>query len=207
MADHRQLTLYSFVDFDRGSRVRWLCLELGITVTDRRLNFTKSEHKTPAFMRLNPFGLVPAVEYMGQSLWESGAICQYLVEQFPDSGLAPLPNSPERAEYLSWVFFSTSTFDAAAFEVFFASVLRPDEARKKLALERINPLLKVLEWHLHRCDYLLGERFRLPDLLVGHALTLLRDSKALSDYPYVVRYMDRLAARPAAFKCKLFATR
>jgi glutathione S-transferase len=204
----RSVTLYSFVDFDRGSRVRWLCHEIGLDIVEKRLNYTLHENRSEKYRAIHPFGLVPAIEYDGQTIWESGAICQFLVEAYPDSGLAPLPNSPERAKYLSWMFFATSTFDRAAFDVFYNTTLRPNEGERDRAIEAIRPLLDVLNDHFRRYEYLLGERFRLPDLVIGHALALLKVAKLLDDgrYPPLYRYLERLAARPAAFKSKLFAT-
>lgn len=204
---NRALTLYSFVDFDRGSRVRWLAHELGLEVNDKRLNFTTQEQKGEAFRKIHPFGQIPAIEFRGQTLWESAAICQFLVEEFPDSGLAPLPNSPERGAYLSWLFFAATTFDKAAFDVFYNSVMRPDPGERDAAIERMKPLLETLNERLKRFDHVLGDRFRLPDLLLGHGLALLLMSRAIPDgsYTAVVRYLERLAARPAAIRSKLFA--
>lgn len=207
MSSHRAITLYSFVDFDRGSRVRWLAHELGLEVSDKRLNFTTQEQKGEAFRKINPFGQIPGAEFRGQNLWESAAICQYLVEEFPDAGLAPLANSPERGLYLSWLFFAATTFDKAAFDVFYNTTMRPDPVERDKAIERMKPLLEVLNERLKRYDHVLGDRFRLPDLLIGHGLALLLMSKAIPDgsYTAVVRYLERLAARPAAIKSKLFA--
>jgi glutathione S-transferase len=204
---NRSITLYSFVDFDRGSRVRWLAHELGLDVADKRLNFTTQEQKSESYRKLHPFGQIPAAEFRGNVLWESVAICQFLVESFPDAGLAPLPNSPERALYLSWLFFAATTFDKAAFDIFFSTVMRPDAGEREAAIERMKPLLETLNERLKRFDHVLGDRFRLPDLLIGHGLALLLMSKAIPDgsYTAVVRYLERLAARPAAIKSKLFA--
>jgi glutathione S-transferase len=204
---HRAITLYSFVDFDRGSRVRWLAHELNLQVTEKRLNFTAAEQRGEPFRKIHPFGQIPAVEFRGQKLWESAAICQYLVEEFPDAGLAPLPNSPDRGPYLSWLFFGATTFDKAAFDVFYNSVMRPSAGDREVAIEQIKPLLEVLNERLKRYDHVLGDRFRLPDLLLGHGLALLLMSKAIAEgsYTAVVRYLERLAARPAAIKSKLFA--
>jgi len=207
MSSHRAITIYSFVDFDRGSRVRWLAHELGLEITEKRLNFTAQEQKSEAYRKIHPFAQIPAVEFRGQTLWESVAICQYLVEEFPDAGLAPLPNSPERGNYLSWLFFGASTFDAASFDIFYNTTIRPDATARDAAIERMKPLLEALNERLKRYEHVLGDRFRLPDLLIGHGLALQLMAKAIPDgnYPAVVRYLERLAARPAAMKSKLFA--
>lgn len=203
----RPIILYSFVDFDRSSRVRWLAAELGLEVQERRLNFVGGEHRGEAHRQRHPFGLVPAAEIEGDAIWESGAICQHLVETHPEAGLAPPPGSAGRGAYLSWLFFTTSTFDNAAFEVFHNTLIRPDEAARAKGVARILPLLEALEARLAGQDYVLGAKFQLPDLMLGHALALLAMAKALdrSAHPTLGRYLARLAARPAAPRATLFA--
>src|SRR5205814_1576562 len=83
---------------------------------------------------------------------------------------------------------------------FYYSTIRPDPAGREAAIEAIKPLMETLNERLKRYDHVLGDRFRLPDLLIGHGLALLLMSKAIPDgsYTAVVRYLERLAARPAA---------
>ena len=201
------LTLYGFVDIDRSSRVRWLCLELGIPFTEKRLNYTSAEQRSDAYKRINPFSRVPGLECEIGTLFESGAICQFLAERHPQHQLVPEIGSPDRGRYLSWMFFATSTFDPAAFGVFQSTALRPHPERRKLAIEEIQPLLESLSAHVAKNHYVLGTRFSLPDIVLGHALVLLRGAQALDQHPDLLAYIDRLAQRPAAARSKLFGPR
>lgn len=202
-----QLKLYSFVPFDRSCRVRWLAHELGITIDEHRLDYAGGEHRGDAYLALHPFGLVPTAEIDGVAHWESGAICQLLVDAFPESELMVSRDSAEYAAYLSWLFFSASTFDSAAFQVFNHAALTPNEDRRREAMVALNPLLVTLARHVHRYNYLLGERFSLPDILIGHALQLLYLVHALDEYPVLMQYRDRLRRRPAARASGVFGPR
>jgi len=203
----RSIVLYSFVPFDRSGRVRWLAHELGIAIEERRLDFAGGEHRGEEHLKRHPFGLVPAAEIDGQWRWESVAICQSLAEQQPEAGLTIPMASPQRGEYLSWLMFAASTFDAAAFAVFDSSALKPDEGKRKDAMARLLPLLVQLARHLSTRDYLLGERFLLPDLILGHAIQLLYLVKVLDEMPALLAYRKRLASRPAAQAAKVFTPR
>ncbi len=203
----KRLTLYSFVPFDRGGRVRWLAHELGIEIDERKLDYAGGEHRRFPHLGRHPFGLVPAIEIDGNTRWESAAICQSLAEQHPEKGLAVPLAAPQRAEYLSWLFFAAATFDAAAFRVFRYAALAPDEERRKEAQAELLPLLVQLARHLERNDYLLGERFLLPDIVLGHAVQLLYLIRVLDDMPALLDYRKRLAARPAARAAKMFTPR
>jgi len=202
-----RIKLYSFVPFDRGGRVRWLAHELGLEIDEQRLDYAGGEHRRYPHMGRNPFGLVPAVEFDGKSYWESVAICQQLAERRPDTGLTVEPDEVERAEYLSWLFFSASTFDAAAFRVFQFKALKPDEARGKEADAELLPLLIQLARHLEKRQFLLGDHFTLPDIVLGHAIQLLYLVKSLDQMPTLLDYRKRLASRPAAKAAKMFTPR
>lgn len=47
----------------------------------------------------------------GQIVTESGAVCAYLAEAFPEVGLAPTP--AERADYYRWMFFAAGPVEQA----------------------------------------------------------------------------------------------
>ena len=200
------ITVYGFAKFDRAARVRWLAGELGLALDDRHLDYNAHEQRSESYLALNPFGTVPAAQFRGQALFESGAICQYLVECFPDAGLAPPPGSAERAEYLAWLNFALTSLDERVFQVFYRSVLRPDADARTSALERLLPLLDVLEARLGEREYLVAGRFTLADIVLGHGLVLLKVSKALDRerHPALARYLERLSQRPAAQRCSLF---
>lgn len=203
----KSIVLYSFVPFDRSARVRWLAHELGIEIDDRKLDFAGGEHRGEAHMARHPFGLVPAIEIDGETMWESVAICQCLAEQQPEAGLTVPMASPLRKQYLSWLMFAATTFDAAAFNVFQPAAVKPDPDRLKHGQAMLFPLLVQLARHFHGREYLMGERFMLPDLVLGHSIQLLYLVKALEDYPVLKEYRHRLAARPAAKAARVFTPR
>jgi glutathione S-transferase len=202
-----QITLYSFVPFDRSCRVRWLAHELGIGIQERRLDYAGGEHRGDAYLALHPFGLVPTAIIDDEAHWESGAICQLLVDAFPESELMVSRDSADYATYLSWLFFSASTFDAASFQVFNYASLKPNEERKREAVVNLAPLLVKLSRHVRRNNFLLGDQFTLPDILIGHALQLLFLVHALDEYPDLMSYRDRLRRRPAARASGVFTPR
>lgn len=55
-------------------------------------------HKSHDFLRINPKGLVPAMEYKGHVMAESNILVEFLEDAFPDSARPLLPREPgERA--------------------------------------------------------------------------------------------------------------
>ena len=47
------------------------------------------EHHSPEYLKINPLGVIPTLIHDGQPLHESGTICEYLDETFPDPPLRP----------------------------------------------------------------------------------------------------------------------
>ena len=77
-------------------RVR-LCLEeKGLVYESHVVDMASMEHHSPEYLKINPNGVVPALIHDGRPLYESGTICEYLDEVYPDPPL--LPKDPiERA--------------------------------------------------------------------------------------------------------------
>src|SRR4051794_12882738 len=87
-------------------RVR-LCLEeKGLTYESHVVDMARLEHHSPEYLKINPNGVIPTLIHDGRPLHESGTICEYLDEAFPDPPLRP--NAPyERALMRNWSGIST----------------------------------------------------------------------------------------------------
>ena len=83
-------------------RVR-LCLEeKGLSYQSHHVDMAKLEHHSPDYLKINPLGVIPTLIHDGRPLHESGTICEYLDERFPDPPLRP--DQPyERAEMRNWI--------------------------------------------------------------------------------------------------------
>ncbi|MBV8393810.1 MAG: glutathione S-transferase family protein [Alphaproteobacteria bacterium] len=84
-------------------RVRLCLAEKGLSFESKLVDLTKSEQHTPEYLKLNPLGVIPLLVLDdGRSLYESGTICEYLDETYPDPPL--MPKDPyQRAEVRNWV--------------------------------------------------------------------------------------------------------
>ncbi|WP_336971680.1 maleylacetoacetate isomerase [Sphingobium aromaticiconvertens] len=70
-------------------RVRIALNLKGLTYTDAFHHLRKGEQRAPAYLAVNPQGLVPALEVNGDILTQSIAICEYLDETCPEPPLLP----------------------------------------------------------------------------------------------------------------------
>jgi len=72
----------------RARVVHWMLEEVGAPYRIALLNLQKGEQKQPAFVSLNPMGKLPTITHRGAVITETGAICTYLADAFPQAGLA-----------------------------------------------------------------------------------------------------------------------
>jgi glutathione S-transferase len=83
-------------------RVR-LCLEeKGLSYESHVVDMANQEHHSAEYLKINPLGVVPTLIHDGKPLHESGTICEYLDESFPDPPLRPA-TPYERAEMRNWI--------------------------------------------------------------------------------------------------------
>ena len=96
------IVLYNAPRSSASRRVR-LCLEeKGLPYENRAVDMERLEHHSPEYLKINPDGVVPTMVHDGRPLHESGTICEYLDETFPDPPLRP--EAPyDRALMRNWV--------------------------------------------------------------------------------------------------------
>lgn len=86
-------------------KVRVLASILGVPYEKVYVDWPSREHKSPAFLKLNPRGQVPVMEVEGRVLWDSTAHLVYLARKF--GGEQWLPTDPlGMAEVMNWMAFA-----------------------------------------------------------------------------------------------------
>jgi glutathione S-transferase len=74
------------------------------------VDMASGEHKSAAFLSLNPTGQIPALMLpSGQVIGESAAILLLLGEMHPDCRLVPLPGSKDRPAFLRWLIYMAAS--------------------------------------------------------------------------------------------------
>jgi glutathione S-transferase len=96
------LVLYHGWRSSASRRVR-LCLEeKGLTYENHVVDMAKMEHHSAEYLKINPNGVIPALIHDGRPIYESGTICEYLDELYPDPPLRP-DNAYDRATMRNWI--------------------------------------------------------------------------------------------------------
>ncbi len=192
------ITLYG-LDKTRSVRVQWLLAELELDYKYVEVNIFKGEGMRKQYRKIHPYGQVPAVKVDDKLIFESGAICHWLSDQYLQQGLAPALDSPLRCEYEQWMFYVPATLEPPAWQYMLHQRILPADKRIQAVAEwhkqqYINTL-KVLNRLLRHKDYLLGEQFSTADIMLGYLLFWFPD--ILQQFPVLKNYSQRLRQRKA----------
>ena len=171
-----------------------------LKLVDRSVNAQKS----PAYLKLNPNGLIPVLEDGDLVLYETAAILLHLADTHPAAQLIPALGTHERAHFYKWLLWLANTLHASVVPFFYPQRWADDESAvtqvKAHAEARVGQLLDQLDAELarHGGPWLLGESFSAADpyalMLCGWTRHFVRPARAL---PQLGAYMQRVQARPA----------
>jgi glutathione S-transferase len=179
----------------RGRMVRWMLEELGQPYRTELLDFATTM-KAPSYLAINPMGKVPAVKHGEAIVTEVAAICTYLADAFPDSGLAPPPGNKLRAPYYRWLYFAAGPLEYAVSNKALGFVLPPGRERM-MGYGTYETTLNTLESAVSQGDYLVGGKFSAADVYVGSHIGFGMQFGTIEKRPAFEQYQARLSARPA----------
>jgi GST-like protein len=161
------------------------------------------------FVAINPNSKIPAMVDRSTPeptrVFESGAILLYLAEKFGEF----LPIDPsQRAECLSWLFWQmgAAPYLGGGFGHFYAyAPIKIEYAIDRYAME-VKRQLDVLDRRLAESEYVAGPEYTIADMaiwpwygaLVKGLLYEAGEFLSVHEYTHVLRWTDRIAARPAA---------
>ena len=178
----------------RAFRIAWLMEEAEVPYQLVRVNIRDpAATAEPRFRATSPMGKVPAIEDGSVRLWDSGAICAYVADQYPRCGLAPPIGSPDRGAYLQWLMFNNAVIEPSMGEKFGGLPANPS----RNGWGSWDQMLETLRSGLAKGPWILGAPFSAADVMLGAACHFLRLFKMVADEPLLFAYADRCAARPA----------
>ena len=185
----------------RAGRVAWLLEELNMEYELEILPFTKEGLKSPEHRARHALGRVPVLEDDDISIFESGAIIQYIIERYKDGDLKPNSESKEFPYYLQWFHYCEGMVMPPMNQIVVQTILLPPDRRDENVLKQAQNLLTKslgpVNDNLADKDYLIGN-FSAADLMLGHSCFMANRLGCISsDMEHIRDYVSRIEARPA----------
>ncbi len=185
----------------RGIRVIWICEELEVPYELETVSFSPEFRDSPKWRAISPTGKLPALEDDGLTMFESGAMVQYILNRYGNGRLAPKPGSAASGHHLQWCWFAEASLASWVEDFVYHTMIKPEAERLPAvvadARERARKSLDVVDAAVNGAQFLLGDEFTAADVMMGYTLMLTRHFKLLTDdHPHAAAYFHRLAARP-----------
>ena len=194
------MKLYEFAP-TRSIRVRWTLQELGVEFEAVTVNMLAGEHRSPAFLKINPAGKLPVLVDGDLVLTESVAIVLYLAEKYRDKGLIP-SDLAQRAQLHRWVMFAATELEQPLWRISRHTALYPEDRRLPgevvLAREDFKPMAAVLEEHMKDRQFVVGDKASVADFVLAYSLDWANEVQLLDGFPQLRAYVERMYARPHA---------
>jgi len=184
----------------RGRIARWMLEEVGRPYRTVVLDYGTTM-KAQDYLALNPMGKVPAITHRGVTVTECAAVCAYLADAFPDTGLAPAFDDPARGTYLRWMFFAAGPLEAAV-TAKSMNLLAPADKAGMAGYGSFEQVVDTLETAVSTGPWILGDRFSAADVYVGSQIGWGLQFRSLPDRDAFKAYAARLFRREAAQRAR-----
>lgn len=189
------IKLYTFPLSGHAHRVQLGLSLMNIPHELINVDLRKGEQKTPEFLKLNPFGQVPAIDDNGTILADSNAILVYLARKYGNTTWLPSDAEGE-AQVQRWLSVAAGLVAfgpaAARLVTVFGAGFRPEEV-----ITRAQNLLKVMDKELADKAFLTGAQASIADIAnytyIAHAP---EGNVSLEEYPNVRAWLARIEALP-----------
>lgn len=186
----------------QSDRIVWLMEELGLPYRLEWFDRGEDGLAPPAYLALHPAAMAPVIRDGELVLAESTAIVQYISNRHGGGRLTVAPDEDGYADYLYWLQFNNNLLTG----FFVERALETDGNGHDggiigtVVRRRTEGLLRQMDDHLGRQEFLAGNGFTLADLMSGFAVTTLPmfgDADMLSSFANIQAFARRLMDRPA----------
>jgi glutathione S-transferase len=196
----------------RSQRVLWLLEELGVPYEIVRYQRQPDMLAPPELRAVHPLGKSPVITDDGNTIAESGAIIDYIIETYGEGRLIPPPKTPERLRYTYWLHYAEgSAMPPLLLKLLFTMIPQRAPALVRPLVQKITtPVLETFidpqlqqhiafwESELSRSAWFAGNDFTAADVQMSFPLEAASARAGLDQtYPKALAWLAKIHARPA----------
>ncbi len=190
----------------RATRVTWALEEIGADYQYHLVDLMKGEGQSADFLKLNPSGKVPVLVDGDLVLTESAAICTYLGDKHPESGLVPPAGSSARGRYDQWSYFVLTELEQPLWTIGKHQFVFPEDKKVPAIIDvacwEFKRVASVLAKYLEGKSYLVADAFSMADIHAAHTLMWARAFKIPHEQELLADYEQHIGARAALARAK-----
>ncbi|XP_055295229.1 glutathione S-transferase 1-like [Sitodiplosis mosellana] len=169
----KKMILYNFDPSSPVRAVKIVAKILGLELELRDVNLLEHEHLAESFLKLNPEHTVPTLIDNGFVIWDSHAICTYLIDKYGEDDALYPKDLQLRARCNQRLFFDAASLFprlfACGYHVFF-------HGGTEITKDKTDPMYsayEILEAFLAEDPFLVGNNFTIADICVALTLSYL----------------------------------
>lgn len=195
-ADHAPIKLYRNPLSGHCHRVELMLSLLGLPYENIDLDMANGAHKSPEYLKISPFGQVPAIDDNGYTMSDSNAIITYLVKRYSGND-AWLPEDPaQAAEVQRWLSVAAGEIMYGPCTVRLVKLFGMD-LDYSTAEAITHKLFSVLEKTLAERSFLAGNQITLADIAgYSYISHVPEGGVSLDPYPAIKAWLARIEAQP-----------
>jgi glutathione S-transferase len=176
-------------------------IETGAEYRLVRVDLQAGGQRDPAYLKLNPGGVVPTLLIDAAPFTESAALVMAIATRHPQAGLAPAETSPSRIAWYQWIVYLANMAQPAFRSWFYPGDVSDDPDTQALLMpatrRKIESVWLHIDTHLTaQGPYLLGDEFSAADLVLIMLMRWSRNMpKAATEWPALRQYAARMKER------------
>ncbi len=196
----------------RSQRVLWLLEELGMPYEVKRYQRDAKTMLAPKELRaVHPLGKSPVITDNGHTIAETGAIIEYILENYGVGRLIPHASTPERLRYTYWLHYAEgSAMTPLLLKLVFSripanapgllrgligSVMKT--AQQRLSDPQIAMHVGYWDDELSKSQWFAGAEFTAADIMMSFPLEAAAHRAGARSRPMIAAFLDRIHQRPA----------
>jgi len=159
--------------------------------------------RDPAYLKLNPGGVVPTLLIDDAPFTESAALLMTIATRHPQAGLAPVETSSSRIAWYQWIIYLANSAQPAFRSWFYPGDASDDPETQALLVpgtrRKIEGIWTRVDAHLSmHGPYLLGAEFSAADLMLIMLMRWSRNMpKPATEWAALRQYGARMKDRPS----------
>lgn len=181
--------------------------ESGLDYDIELVKIREGRHLTEEYLRINPWGKIPALRIDDEVLTEAQAILSYIGDTSANN-LLPRNDALARARAHEWMNFLTATVHIAFRPLFKPQYLIGDESLypklREVGIPNLKNTLLEVDRRLENRDWALGDSYSVVDpYLLVFWIWSQRDDVVphVADMPNWRAHAERMFDRPATWRC------
>ena len=182
----------------RSQRILWLLEELGVPYEVRHYQRDAVTNLAPPELKaIHPLGKSPLLEDSGRVIQESGAIAEYLCENYGGEALVPARGTDDHVRHLELIHFAEgSAMTPIILNIYLGRLGDAAAPAKPRIDEQLAAHFAYLESELNDAGHFIGDRLSAADIMLSFPAEVAAMGGA-AHYPKLAAFVTAMHARPA----------